>query len=204
MSKQKARRERGRVRYTVNVAELTFLECFQLRIKRATERVSSAIQQMIRPAESAESASLALQSVNHIGFCIADLPKAKARASHAGCAGCLNYDNNPYLACTIHPLGRPGYVCGDWEDGWTKERVWPQLIAEQIDPASGTESVVQQLIYRGQVLAEVMSDGYINHFADIPKDASFGEVRWSAPTAPAGGPTNSPEHEPGGCDRGGV
>jgi hypothetical protein len=184
MSKRKARREHGRVRYTANVAELTFLEClecFQLRIKRATERVSSAIQQMIRPAESAteamrslgvsfeaftldeadliafnafsvsaESASLALQRVNRIGFCPADLPEAKTRASHAGCAGCLNYSNNPYLACAIHPLGRPGEVCGDWE-------VRPPWVADRL-AQEGSSGELRQLICRGEVLAQALGD----------------------------------------------
>lgn len=35
------------------------------------------------------------------------------RPYHAGCAGCLHYDHNPYLQCAVHPLGRPGEVCGD-------------------------------------------------------------------------------------------
>lgn len=34
------------------------------------------------------------------------------RPDHTGCGGCLHYDNNPYLACAVHPLGPPGEVCG--------------------------------------------------------------------------------------------
>jgi hypothetical protein len=87
---------------------------------------------------------------------------AKARASHTGCAGCLNYDNNPYLACAIHPLGRPGEVCGDWE-------VRPPKFRPDVQWA------VEQLSYHPY------------HSQSYP--------RYSLT------PTNSPEHEPGGCDR---
>lgn len=52
--------------------------------------------------------------------------ESQAHAQPTACARCLNYSNNPYLACAVHPLGRPGEVCADWEDGeanghWTTQ-----------------------------------------------------------------------------------
>ena len=45
-----------------------------------------------------------------------DEAAAKHQPVLTPCSTCRNHDDNPWLACAMHPLERPGHECSDWED----------------------------------------------------------------------------------------
>ena len=125
-NKRQQRRERGRLTRYENVAELTTLECCYLRIQRATEKIQLAMLALIEPAQAAveamQSFGIRLSGLSTVEIIYGNHPvraeyECSTQIQPTACARCLYHGTSPLLPCAVHPLGRPGEVCGDWEDG---------------------------------------------------------------------------------------
>jgi hypothetical protein len=181
--------------------------------------------------------------------------KAASSPYRTGCAGCLHYDNNPYLQCAVHPLGRPGEDCGDWAEPELRDyqpianspeheaeserqrllnpdgRFSPEAIQLSIESPLApeqAEAIIQEHGLRmAQYVAGNVACGWNINAAmralglrsqNNPDELAFSEAEvarvaqecairyryWQAPDGTRHYPTNSPEHEPGGCDRAGA
>lgn len=86
---------------------------------------------LVEPTQAAAEAMRQFGILASVGSCwgstavdrVAPLSELAARgltnAQPTACARCLYFNTSPHLHCAVHPQGRPGEVCSDWEDGGT-------------------------------------------------------------------------------------